>query len=303
MPEFLSDPEVDFLRLSRGRAAVHKAQLILLRSQRPDSLVLVFEGDDDKIVYDRWITRVRPQLSYEPFPCGGKDKVIKLRETVERDTGDLNKNIYYFIDRDFDEEAEPHPKTFETDMYSVENYLVSPQVVEGILITEFHCNLQPEVRAGILALFVKLHYKFAEASKEVNFRIFAARRLNIKIVGGVTSDVRKLASISLMDVVSAATNPADVVGLEREIADEEKRQLQEVFEKLEPLSRFRGKFFFIFLNRWIDLLYDDFCKNDKSLLNPGREGRSRPRRSEITLGSLASRSPLPSGFPEFVNAI
>ena len=65
--------------------------------------MLVFEGDDDKIVYGQWIRRVRPTLRYEPFPCGGKKEVRELKNALARDLAHLDDGVFFFVDRDFND--------------------------------------------------------------------------------------------------------------------------------------------------------------------------------------------------------
>lgn len=155
-------PYLQRLRSSRNSPAVLKAKLIAFRSSEPNVIIIAIEGDDDKIIYAQWIARVRGDLVYEPFPCRGKKSVLDLKAVVERDLGNLDKNLYFFVDRDFDDLAghKPSEALFLTDMYSVENYLVSRDVLESILKNEFHCHGRPDIRRTIIEMFDEDYSKF-----------------------------------------------------------------------------------------------------------------------------------------------
>src|SRR6516162_499595 len=99
MPEVTVRPPenafVERLKSARTTSAVLKLKLITLKSGFPDALVFAFEGDDDKIVYGQWIRRIRPELQYEPFPCGGKEGVRGLKNAVTRDLSGLGTGVFF----------------------------------------------------------------------------------------------------------------------------------------------------------------------------------------------------------------
>jgi hypothetical protein len=87
---------------------------------------------------------------------------------LRRDLGNLASRVYFFIDRDFDEYRgfQPDPATtFATDQYSIENYLVTRQVLEELLKDEFHCHAEPEVRSACLDVFDERLSQFLAATK------------------------------------------------------------------------------------------------------------------------------------------
>ncbi|OKO75534.1 DUF4435 domain-containing protein [Bradyrhizobium sp. AS23.2] len=100
-----SDAYIAKLKDARKSPAVLKTKLAILRSKLPNCLVFAFEGDADKAVYFQWVRRIRPDLSYEPFPCDGKKQVFLFREMLRRDLTGLASRVHFFIDRDFDDLA------------------------------------------------------------------------------------------------------------------------------------------------------------------------------------------------------
>ena len=181
------DSEVQRLVESRSRSVVLKQRLILFRAASPIILVLVFEGIEDALVYAQWFQRICNSLDYEPFPLKGKDQVLQLRHIVNRDLNGLDRNTLFFMDRDFDDYKgyQPSQTLFMTDRYSIENYLVEPEVMNEVLRNELCCNTYPELRANILAIFNKQYDCFLECMREINFRVFLARKLGIAIQAGI----------------------------------------------------------------------------------------------------------------------
>jgi hypothetical protein len=96
--------------------------------------------------------------------------------------------------------------------------------------------------------------------------------------------------------------PEEVIGLTREPTPEEVETARQVFEGLEPTTRYRGKFALMFFHRWLDLLADDHAARNTILFSEIEE-KARARRNEIVLASLASRSPMPAGLVQFLASV
>lgn len=297
-----NDTYLEKLRAARSRPAVLKLEFIQLRQLLPATMILVFEGDDDKIVYFQWIMRVRPELEYEPLPCKGKKNVLSLRDSLLRDRSDLSRGVYFFVDRDFDDLMgyDPHPTTFMTDCYSTENYLVDENVLSLLLRDEFHCHARPDIRQRIVERFVRSYSEFMEVTKEVNMKIFLSRRLGLSVK--MPDKLKFLAKVRL-GKVEPPNEPSLSLKLEREPTAEEIAQYQEEFLAMEPRLRYRGKFALMFFEKWLNDLADEHAGNIAGTLFDGLERSSNVRRSEISLGGFASKSSLPRGFREFVCAM
>ncbi len=292
------------MRGSREKSAVLKAKITTLRSSIPTTLIFVFEGIDDKSVYHSWIARVSPELKYEPFPCGGKAHVLSLLEIVSRDVNDLKDGIYFFIDRDFDDSRGVilTPNSFMTDEYSVENYLVNSEVLEEILKNEFHCHAQPTVREPIIGLFTQAYESFLNCCRDLNFRIYVARRVPIELRGHLPDKISQLASIEVDSVHPSDKALNELVKLLREPTEAEMAEFSKYFDELDPKARYRGKFSLMFFFRWLSAL-----ATDRNAENPlyfvGIENKHKANCSLITLGGLASKSRMPVSLPDFVRAI
>ncbi|UFX42102.1 DUF4435 domain-containing protein [Bradyrhizobium sp. 41S5] len=254
------DAYVNKLRAARDRPAVLKTKLASVRSSSPGCLVFAFEGDLDKGAYFQWVKRLRSDLVYEPFPCGGKRQVLEFREMLRRDLGGLAARVYFFIDRDFDDFRgfDPDPATtFATDQYSVENYLVTREVLEELLKDEFHCHAEPEIRNACLAVFDQRLTEFLTATEAINFRLFIARKNGFTLQKHLPTRINNVALVALDSVSPIAVGPEQVVIFNEQVSLEQFDTLKAEFPKLNPQKRYRGKFNLLFFMKWLDLLAAD----------------------------------------------
>jgi Protein of unknown function (DUF4435) len=298
------DAFLDRVRLARRGGAVLKTKLIALRSEFPDSTVLVFEGDDDKIVYGQWIRRIRPNLRYEPFPCGGKKGVRDLKNVLARDLAHLASKVFFFVDRDYDDLRgfSKIENVFMTDAYAVENYLVDEQVLEELLRDEFPCHAEPQIRKQIIDLFRKDYCDFLHHTAIVNFRLYLARCFEIRLTKELPKNLRQLVIVKIGNIAVVDTDPKEVVACEREPTAYECEYLAAAFKALNPKLRYRGKFAIKFFQEWLAKLAVEFLAG-----KDGAFGRAMPagviRRAEFVLSNFASKSQAPTGLESFINAI
>ena len=244
----VEDRHLQRLKEARESPAVLKIRIAQIRSQRPSTPIFAFEGDDDKIVYARWISRIQGALSYEPFVCKGKREVRKLKDVLFRDLNGLSEGVYFFVDRDFDDlfGFVDSIGVFLTDKYSIENYLVSEEVLEKILRDEFPCHGHPAVRRRVIEVFSMIYEDFLDIVTEVNERIFLARRLNIEISEKIPSKIGKFAKVDLHSVNMSDFKIEDVVVMVREPSDKEAQELRKEFRSFDRRDRFRGKISYLF---------------------------------------------------------
>lgn len=74
--------------------------------------------------------------------CGGKAKVVKLREKIRRHPDYFNSYCMFFVDADFDDNSEISslPDMYITPCYSVENLYMSEASFSRIMSAEFGVN-------------------------------------------------------------------------------------------------------------------------------------------------------------------
>lgn len=295
---------VEALKRSRGSAAELKLKLVTLRSELPKAKIFVFEGDEDRGVYYGWVRFVDATFRFEPFTCKGKSGVLKLKEAVDRDTGNLRQDVYFFIDRDYDESRGVvlDDSIYMTDQYSIENYLVNSSVVEEILKIEFHCHAEPAVRARVLAEFERLYDSFLQVSSDVNRELYAARRLGVALEEDLGASISRFATVSLDAVERLPVTSSEVVKPVRTITPDEFEQLEAEFTALEPRARYRGKYALSFLLRWLDVLARD-RKSEASMMFRGLDLEVKVRCAHLTAITLGSRSVPPASFIDFFSKI
>ncbi|WP_145138099.1 DUF4435 domain-containing protein [Roseomonas gilardii] len=295
------DPAVEKLKSSRENSATLKIRLMRLRERCPNMPVFVFEGVDDKIIYGAWVRRINPEFYYEPFLCSGKKGVLRLKKSTEVDLNGLENDVYFFVDRDFDDLQghSPDSNLFMTDQYSVENYLVTRSVLDDLLKNEFSCHSNPDARKEICTLFEHVYASFLAQTKEANRRIFVARKIGAKIVPSIPSKIKAIVLISLENVESSAYPIEEAVCIEPEPSFEEWKRFTAEFDQLNPSSRYRGKFALQFFATWLSSLCTELNKHSSSIF-PSYEKFHAPRLPQDLLSPLASKSEYPCLLPAFL---
>lgn len=297
------DLDIQALKDARGSDAVLKYDFLSLRQQIPDLRIFVFEGDEDKQVYRAWIGRIDQDMDYEPFVCNGKKKVLSLREILKKDRSGMISGVYFFVDRDYDD-LQGYVQdnvTYITETYSVENFLVLPETIEKVLKDEFHCGGFPDQCSKLLSLYDSVLSSFLDASAEANQRIYVARRLGLEIQGSLPKSCTKICEVGLDAVNKSSVPTSEWITYSDEPSSHKVLELQQEFSSLDPVRRYRGKFLIGFLWKWFEKLAEEYRQTGSQWFN-GVKRTSKVRVNEISLGLLASVSPIPSGLPGFVRA-
>lgn len=291
------------MKAAIGSAAELKLSLMHIRSSLPDVTILVFEGEDDRSVYFNWIRTIDAAISYEPYTCKGKSGVLKLRAAVDRDINGLSKDVYFFIDRDFDDlrGEDLGESTYMTDGYSIENDLVNEQVVEEILKIELNCQGRPDVRRMITPVFLAAYKSFLDHSKEINFLLFCMRRLGIENNGTLPNSLSRAFSFSINGVAPKEGASANsVISPLREISALERNALRPSFMELDPATRYRGKFALSFMLKWLEVIAKH-RRDQNSPIFGGMDMEARTRTDRLNVFSLAARTSPPPSLVDFVS--
>lgn len=294
---------LDSLRRAKNAPVVAKTEFATFASGVPsDYAIFVFEGVDDKITYSQWLRLLKPGFNYESMIRKNKTAVLKLFDALKSDVTGLSRKARYFVDRDFDDlqGRDSSPFIFMTDKYSIENYFVCPDVVTEILKDDFHCNGFNEVRDAISQVFRDAFSEFLKATAALNFRIFLARKLNISIQAeGLPSRLNQFATISLHSSELIQISVADLVPLTREPSDAEIAEFRPLFDKMDPASRYRGKFALLFFIRWLTLLRNDRIADVPQLFHGIPKSEFKVR-GDFCLETLVPRVPPPPNLQKFV---
>lgn len=296
------DPYILAQVSARDRSAVVKIKFLNFRSRFPNGLVIAVEGDDDKTVYSYWINRVRSDIKYEFYVCNGKREVRNLCNSLLQDQSGQNYEVYYFVDRDFDDldGFRATDRVFMLDCYSIENYFLDCEVIEETVRVAFPGSGNPEIRARIVELFSKDFNNFLEITSGVNRRVFHARKLGFNIDPHMPTSLAGLAVVNLGKIEPRVPPAEDALPLPPDACPETVRTLDTQFEQLEPNKRHRGKFAYKFLRVWLTLLAGEHKNNELGLFLKAESTNAKINHDEMSLGALAFRSRLPEGFADFV---
>lgn len=293
---------IDKLREAKSAPVVTKVEFASFASGVPnDHSILVFEGVDDKSAYAHWLRTLAPALKFESHVKKGKKAVLQLFDALASDKTGLGGRTYYFVDRDFDDlqGRAQAPSIYMTDKYSIENYFVTESVLSDVLKDDFHCNGYNDCRQRILDTFAHIYATFLSETKELNFRIYAARQLNLAQEDRLPDRLNQIAVIELQSARKSNEPLEAIIPLDREPTEEELGHFTQQFDALEPTSRYRGKFALLFFIRWLTLARTDRL-NAKSELFRDYPKAEFNLRGDFCFNSLLPRVPPPETLRAFL---
>jgi len=302
------DPQA--LAAARDGASVTKAKILNFISALGEAKdvehpikIFAFEGDDDLVVWNVWIERCSFGHAYEPFICQGKREARVLSHVCARDAGDIRDRVWIFVDRDFDGTLNfaNLDRVFATCRYSIENYFVSRDVFSKILAEVFPLNGKPAIRANLEAGYQEALLSFCELIQDINERLYAATSLAIKRTKPLPRNISKMVDFELHHLDKNYEDPSEIVALERELSDEEKDHFGAQFSLLDPVFRYRGKFLYLFLKKYVEELAMK-CREGNSTYFPDCPV-SPIRLGEMTMGCQARRSAIPENLCTFLGQI
>ena len=288
-------------QVARKSGVALKTELAIIKSGSWAERVFVFEGKDDVGPYEAWINRIDENLRYIPLPGTGKRQVLELRELLIDDETGIKNGTFFFVDRDFDglRGQDSGTDIFCTDTYSIENLLVSQQILRSILLDEFQLSALAEIVDRIQTHFRNLLSEFSEIMSEPNWRIYygvgTSNRKN-----GVTEKVSRYVEIDWdsLSVVYNETTLPELIPL----ADEPRKDSShfDEFRSLTPLIHHRGKYYLSFFFEWLQSLSDALKEGKTTFLSHSHN--TKFNRGTLTLRNLASRSELPLGLTQFIES-
>ena len=300
-----TDTYLTRLKNAKDTRAVIKAEFSAFASGvSEETRVFAYEGVNDKCVYYHWILRIAPEIKYEPFLCKSKLRVLQLFDCIADDLTGLGERTYFFVDSDFDglQGRAITNKIFVTTKYSIESYLVCPKLLDDLLKIEFHCDGYPEDREKVREVFKGVFDQFLAVTSDINFRIYAARKLGIRQTVDLTSKINELARVELLSVAPSGKSAHELVMLAREPSDSELDTLSVSFQKLDPSCNYRGKFSFVFFVKWLELLRQDRL-SEKSVCFSSMASTEFHIDGNFSLKTLAPKAAAPEGLSDFLSTI
>jgi len=170
---------------------------------------ICFEGEDEKY-YSIRISNLC-SLDWVGINCGGKSKVIGLREKIRQSEAYSNKNVLFFIDHDFDnnDKARNFKDTYITPCYSIENFYFSEEVFKKILKSEFNIGEYDEDNTcyrNAIESFKKVKIDFINAITDFNNLIYFLRK---KEVAGELLTNLNINNIDINDLVGISISSVE----------------------------------------------------------------------------------------------
>ncbi len=304
---------LDELRNSRLSPATAYSEF--LDQQKRDSLHIFVEGDSDSSFYRKFFEPYFDKFSNPKFyDCGGKSEVYKTRNKIitRKDPPAWSETmvILYFVDKDLsDLLQEDYPVAtdiFVTDYYSIENYLVSGEMLEIIwtdifnfygkdrpkfdsFLNEFQVELQrfyeyirPVMVWGIYHKRNKTSFDFDDIELHKLFSVNEELKLTRKIGEGTQNLVNELDKMCKIETT--------------QLGDEEK-DILELIEELSPKAYVRGKFEVWFFVKFAKALAK-FIKKDMQI--EIRYSQGLLKEDDIVRSLGPKLSPIPKSIFEFL---
>ncbi|WP_186190027.1 DUF4435 domain-containing protein [Burkholderia gladioli] len=296
----------DKMREDRKTPRTHQIKYLGLRSRvAVGSYIFVFEGIDDFPVYRTWMRYISNAIVYEPIEVKGKDNVLSLREFIRASAQNSADKTLFFIDRDFDDPGASKyagwSDTYVTPAYSIENILVTPTVLDFLLIEDFGLTGENQgLRAPIIDHFTGLLDEFREAMLRVNSYLRWIRRESVACAS-FPKDAKSLISVDLSGVRKLYADDLREIAQSLELtsipSDEVLKCHAEALASADLILSGRGKFVFDFFRRFIMALFAD-CRADTRRFFPSKRNPSEP--THDLMRKLAGFSTSPDCLRKFV---
>lgn len=294
---------VDILRGYREEKIVCYDKFIRIYPKHEHYIFCFYEGKMDHTYYENVIRiKIRERMpNVEPYPidCGGKSKVIYMRNKMKKNVKYQKCRAMFFVDRDFDE-AINLDDVFETPCYSLENLYVTENALIKILRGQFELDEDNYNYKKILELHNQLSQQFHEKIYNFNAWVFFQRmqgRKNKNRENKISLDQFDK-RMNQNEIIKVFLDKIEVLGTSlRELKDLFPKQYETKEEDLEllkgdfrnqnPSKWYRGKqefyFFCTFLGKVIEQLgkarkgKSDIFEKDTVMkvieLNPESQGR------------------------------
>jgi hypothetical protein len=190
---------------ARGAHAVFH-QFALARSADATALFFFFEGEEDPTFYMPHILARISERRHHVFICYGRSEVLKTHSLVERD-GRGTLLTLFFVDKDHTDLVSPGSETlpssvFQTDCYSIENYLACESVFRRFWIERLHLSdLDPRYQSCLGSL------QRVMSSFEARCRVLMALILLGRGIDGAVPIKLNLNNVQLEKIFSVAADP------------------------------------------------------------------------------------------------
>ncbi|MDL2192830.1 DUF4435 domain-containing protein [Cobetia sp. LC6] len=288
---------VEKLRDSRSSPSVLRDKLIRAKGGQCDKIIFIFEGFDDIGVYEEWIKKINASIEFEPIPGKGKRQLLELHKSLVEKNDKNISNTLFFVDHDFDKNNEYGENVCVLDGYSIENFLCSKHVLNSLLIDEYRCAGEMDIREDIIAKFEECYNEFCKHFYDINYYIFSARREKVEIVKK-PERVTNFVNVQVDKVTPKEYDVEKVVLFSAELDINKHRQ---DYSLLTSMYSVRGKYILDFFKKWLAALTDD-RKSESSILFNRDLPKIIGEPHSFELRRLASASVPPESVSTFIQS-
>ena len=289
-------------RESRKSPAALKVKVSNLRSRHSSGPIFVVEGVDDVGVYETWLQPFANGEFVNIVPGSGQEQLLGFRQVLKNDQTGLNKNVYFFVDKDYDglQGNELGDDIFCTESYSVENYLGTILVCKSIIRDELRVDASSDLFAELVSLFDNALKSLLRELYHVNMYIYCCRVLGVRLNQNIPhlTDLVVVSLDGIRPLDDVANLIKEKLPASREITYVELQEISATFSSLNNVRAIRGKFIFQFFKKWFHCLSDEITLHPNGLFIKEKiNAKFSP--SIITHRSCAARSERPEGLADF----
>ena len=258
----------------RPVSVVHQYRLWSRRNS--DDVVFVVEGPDDESFLRAVVRQVYTgsrKMRY--LPCGGKRGVLGARTEINKKGMSFGTTLY-FVDKDVDElvggVVPEGTDIFCTTCYSIENYLVSAEMLDVVWSEVFRLSAEDRRRELAQKQFAAEYNRFAKTMRTVMGWVIKRRRSGERVVLNqlkledyfrVDRELRFVKRRGALGKMRARC-----VEYEGGVEWQEVRRVCEELKCFEVKTYLRGKFDLWFFVKFVTRLEEGLRKADDKKLRP-----------------------------------
>ena len=246
---------VEILKQASETYSVKFLEFTRINSKIPDTIVCIFEGEDEKYYSNRISEGLKP-YSWCGINAGGKKTVLELHEIISKHPNYKTSKFVCFVDKDFEDwiiNMDPS-RIYITPCYSIENFYISESVFSKVISSEFKITEFNEFCGDfkkIIKLFVSRKSEFKDAISVFNHWVKAHR---IMERDGKTTKTLNVNNVKTEDLV--------FIGIDR---------IERIYNPEDPCSAFKDAHDLVFCPQSIDEAQSTLPEDEWESLYRGKQ--------------------------------
>lgn len=254
-----------------------------LRSRHPDGMVFAFEGAEDPVFYSSAVERCGLKYRFHILVVDGKDMVLGLRALLTSSTeAKFGDGVAFFIDADFDNTKGHSPglDLYVTPCYSIENLVANQSSLQRLLELDFKLyeDALYDDLIKISNLFEAVIKEYESALRETNQLIHFGRTISYSTCNSKITSIEesstKFFRFHAEDFKVTSTHQGNdlkrLVKFDIDFDISNVAHSQNAFNKLSPLTDWRGKFLLAVFCQFIQALVEDRNSSNPKVFSKGK---------------------------------